>query len=342
MAFQEIGENDDIEALAKQHEARKNGVQSGQDDLELDQDPEGTAVELEEDDLEIVDDTPEEDRGRKYVSENVDDPTDDEMNEYGAKVQKRLKELTRARHDERRRADALAREKAELERVARTFAEQQRKLQEYIAMGQTAYIDKAKQAATLATEAARAKLKDAYDRGDSDAIASAQEALTSAQLQLQEANNFRVAPLPTHEEPAYTTPQEPQQPETTAPQVDEMTRAWVANNPWFQKDQRMTRYAMSVHADLVAKYGPEYTRTQEYFDDIDSEMRKVFPEQLNVAQGAPATKRRPAPVVASAQRATSGKKKIRLTQTQVNIANQLGVPLEVYAKQLAALENNNG
>ena len=63
-------------------------------------------LELEGDEkveIEVVDDTPPEDRGRKPLDKEVEEPTEDELNEYSSKVQKRLKELTHARHDERRR-----------------------------------------------------------------------------------------------------------------------------------------------------------------------------------------------------------------------------------------------
>lgn len=341
MAFREISEGDDIEAMEREHAQRKAGVEpapQNEDDNDA-----GTEVDIEAEapEIEVVDDTPEQDRGRPYVADKIDDPTEEELAAYSEKVQKRFRALTRAREDERRRAEALAREKAELERAAKALYAQQKQMQEYITMGQTAYIDKAKLAATLAADSAKAKLREAYDRGDSEAIAAAQEALTSAQLQLQEANNFRPTPLQMREEPAYTPKQEQSQPAQEAPQVDEMTRAWVTKNPWFQKDTRMTHYAMGVHADLVAQYGADYTRTPEYFEDIDREMRKVFPDKFKSDQ-APAQTRKPSTVVAPAQRASSAKKKIRLTQTQVNIAKQLGVSLEDYAKQLAALEKDNG
>lgn len=339
MAYRELSEGDDLEALEREHAQRKAGGTPAQEasdepDTEVD-------VETDESEIEVVDDTPPADRGREYVADKIDDPTEEELAAYSEKVQKRLRALTRAREDERRRAEALTREKAELERATKTLYAQQKQMQEYITMGQTAYIDKAKLAATLAADSAKAKLREAYDRGDSEAIAAAQEALTSAQLQLQEANNFRPAPLQMHEEPAYTPNQEQSQSAQSTPQVDEMTRGWVAKNPWFQKDTRMTHYAMGVHADLVAQYGADYTRTPEYFEDIDREMRKVFPDRFKSDQ-APAATRKPSTVVAPAQRASSAKKKIRLTQTQVNIAKQLGISLEDYAKQMAALEKDNG
>lgn len=309
-------------------------------EVEVTSQEEGDAVEIE-----VVDDTPPEDRGRQPAAKPAEDPTPEELEAHSAKVQKRFRELTRARHDERRRAEAAEREKAELERVARALMEERRQMQEYISMGQTAYIEKAKELAGLSVNAAKAKLAQAYDAGDSQAIAAAQEELTRAQLQLQEANNFRATPLQRQEEPAYNPKQQADRAPAT-PQIDNLTAQWVSRNPWFQKDgeERMTGFAMGVHAELVRDNGDEFAGTPEYFKEIDNAMRKAFPDRFedeaDDGRKAPAAKR-PSTVVAPAQRATAAKK-IRLTQTQVDIARRLGVSLEGYAKQLAALEKDNG
>ena len=38
----------------------------------------------------IIDDTPEQDRGRRPLDREVEDPTDEEIEQYGDKVQKRI------------------------------------------------------------------------------------------------------------------------------------------------------------------------------------------------------------------------------------------------------------
>ena len=52
--------------------------------------------------IEIEDDTPVEDRGRKPMAKPPEDPTEDELNSYDEKVQARIKKFTRGYHDERR------------------------------------------------------------------------------------------------------------------------------------------------------------------------------------------------------------------------------------------------
>jgi hypothetical protein len=302
--------------------------------LELELDPN---VEPE---IEIVDDTPPKDQGRKPLDKEVDEPTDDEMNEYSSKVQKRMKELTHARHDERRRADAIEREKQEFERAAKLLAEENRRLQEYVQVGQTAYIDKSKSLAHINLESAKAKLRAAYDAGDSEAMASAQQDMVAAQLQMQEVNNFRPTPLRESTQPVYTQPQAPQKPQA-AP--DKKLESWATRNPWFERagDEDLTGYAYGVHNQLVREYGNDYTRTDEYYHKIENAVKKAFPDRFEEGSGESESTRRSKPVVAAATRTTTPKK-IRLSLSQQNVAKKLGIPLELYAKKLVELENQNG
>jgi len=304
-------------------------------------------LEVEEDkvEIEVVDDTPPQDRGRKPLDREVADPTDEELNEYSAKVQKRMKELTHKSHDERRKAEALAREKAELERAAQVLAAENKRLQEYVQMGQSAYIDKSKSLAQIAMDNAKAKFKSALDIGDTEAATAAQQEMMAAQLEMQEVNNFKPTPLQKEEQSAYTQPTPAAQ--ATQSTLDDRVVNWAANNPWFERrgDEDMTGYAYGVHNKLVREHGQEYTRTDEYFKKIDTAMRKAFPERFDdieeEQEEKPQKQSRPKTVVAPAQR-SSAPKKIRLSLTQQNVAKRLGIPLELYAKKLAELENSNG
>jgi len=312
-----------------------------EDKLELDLEmEEGEKVEIE-----VVDDTPPQDRGRKPLDREVADPTDEELNEYSSKVQKRMKELTHKSHDERRKAEALAREKAELERAAQALAAENKRLQEYVQMGQSAYIDKSKSLAQIAMDNAKAKFKAALDIGDTEAATTAQQEMMAAQMEMEQVNNFKPTPLRETEQSAYTQPT----PATQAPQtsLDDRVVNWASKNTWFERkgDEDMTGYAYGVHNKLVREYGPEYTRTDEYYRKIDSAMRKAFPERFDDVEEEqeeqPKKQARPKTVVAPAQRSTAPKK-IRLSLTQQNVAKRLGIPLELYAKKLAELENSNG
>ena len=316
---------------------------------ENDEDKETLELDLEVDEekveIEVVDDTPPQDRGRKPLDREVADPTDEELNEYSAKVQKRMKELTHKSHDERRKAEALAREKAELERAAQALAAENKRLQEYVQVGQNAYIDKSKSLAQIAMDNAKAKFKSALDIGDTEAATAAQQEMMAAQMEMEQVNNFKPTPLREPEQPAYTQATS----NTQAPQtsLDDRVVNWASSNPWFERrgDEDMTGDACGVHNKLVREYGQEYTRTDEYFKKIDNAMRRAFPERFDdieeEQEEKPQKQNRPKTVVAPAQR-SSAPKKIRLSLTQQNVAKRLGIPLELYAKKLAELENSNG
>ena len=52
--------------------------------------------------FEVVDDTPDEDKGRKPLAEPVNEPTDEELAKYDEGVQRRIKKLSHGYHDERK------------------------------------------------------------------------------------------------------------------------------------------------------------------------------------------------------------------------------------------------
>lgn len=314
-------------------EVSNEDPQDEQVELEL----EGESDEVEQQpDIEIVDDTPAKDRGRKPLDREVEEPTEEELNDYSAKVQKRMKELTHARHDERRKAEALARTNAELERVTRLMVEENQKLKQYVNVGQNAYIDKSKTLAEINIKTAKSRLKDALDAGDTENAVAAQEELLNAQLHMQQVNTFKAADLQKPQEPVYTQPIA----STPEPKIDDRLVRWAETNTWFEQpgNEDMTGFAYGLHNKLVREHGQQYTSTDEYYSKIDTAMRRAFPDNFDDVDQEPQAKpTRPRNVVASAQR-TTAPRKIRLTVTQQNAAKQLGIPLELYAKEVAKLE----
>ena len=149
----------------------------------------------DETEVEIIDDTPEEDRGRKPLDRDVDDPSEDEISQYGEKVQKRMKELTHARHDERRQKEAALREREEALRVAQKLLEENKNLRQSVNTNQTALASTIKAKAESALEMARKKLKEAHEAYDNDAIVAAQEELTEAKYNYERVKNFKPTPL---------------------------------------------------------------------------------------------------------------------------------------------------
>ena len=286
--------------------------------------------------IEIEDDTPIQDRGRKPLDKEVVDPTDDEIESYSDKVKSRIKELTHARHDERRVKEATMREKQELERLAQQLIHENKRLKQNVYTGQEAIIEGAKGKAEFQLKEARANLKIAQESFDNDAIIAAQEEVMDAKIRAEQVRNYRLAPLQ-EEKFEVQTPQT--QPAKVEP--DEKTLRWQAKNQWFGQNgfEEYTSYALGLHQKLVTN-GVD-PRSAEYFEQIDARMKSSFPDLFGQTNDKPRSgevQRRPTTVVASVSRSTSAGK-IKLTQTQVALAKKFGLTPQQYAVQVAKLEN---
>jgi|DEB0MinimDraft_6_1074348.scaffolds.fasta_scaffold05192_4 hypothetical protein len=296
----------------------------------------------EELDIEVVDDTPKADRGRK-ASDPPDDVTDEELEEYSEKVQKRIKHFSKGYHDERRAKEAALRERQELERYTQQLVEENRNLKSTVGRNQTALLDQAKQTIEAELSQAKKAYKDAYEAGDSDAVLEAQENLTNVKIKADRLNNIKLSPLQEEERSVDSGVNG----SNNAPvQVDERAASWAESNTWFGTDDEMTSFALGLHNKLV-KSGVD-PRSDEYYESLDTRMRQVFPENFDDSSDdaeeddEKRTPKRQANVVAPATRSTAPKKVV-LTQTQVNLAKRLGVPLDEYAKQVAIqMRNSNG
>jgi len=297
--------------------------------------------------VEIEDDTPPEDRGRK-AAPPPEDPSDDELNTYDEKVQARIKKFTRGYHDERRAKEEALREREAAESFAKQVYEENKRLQQQLATGSEAYIEQSKSSADIELSAAKKAYKDAIEAGDIDAQADAQAEITRATLKVEKAQGMK----PIKVEEKEFTPTKAEEPRLTP-----RTKKWVDNNSdWWGVDEEMTMTAMGLDKKLAKQYGPDYVGTEEYFQTIDKTMRKRFPEHFESDQSyeddePPPNKRTSEPVdeddpphratksaspVAPATRSTPPNR-IRLKASEAATARRLGVPLELYAKQVALL-----
>ena len=293
------------------------------------------APQQEEIEIEVVDDTPEKDRGRKPLMREVEDPTEDEIESYSDGVKKRIKELTHARHDERRAKEALQREREELERLAQHLVQENNKLKQYVNNGSQQYVSLAQQAAEGKLEKARQQLKAAQEAFDTEAIAAANETLAEAVWEAKEAKNIRPTSLQETQLPVQPT-QSVQQ----TVQPDEKSLRWQAKNQWFGANgfEEITSFALGLHQKLVN--GGVDPRSDEYFEQIDARVKSKFPEVFGGADEksrSSETSKRPAAVVAPATR-SSGAKKVQLTQTQLALAKKYGLTPQQYAAEVAKLE----
>ena len=319
----------------------------GEEAYEFPDEKEAKAAAKDKFEVEIEDDTPPEDRGRKPMKEPVEDPTDDELSSYDEKVQARIKKFTRGYHDERRAKEEALREREAAESYAKQVYEENKRLQQQLSHGSKVFIEQSQTSAEVELVNAKKAYKEAYEAGDVDALAEAQATIAKATLKLDKASGMKPIEVDDREFEAPTKQQ--------APRVTPRTQKWVDSNcDWWGKDEEMTMAAMGIDKRLQREYGADYVGTEEYFKTIDKTMRKRFPEHFNSDQSYEEddsstrksepdedyTPRRATKItspVAPATRSTPPNR-IKLKASEAAIARRLGVPLEEYAKQVAQLK----
>jgi hypothetical protein len=304
--------------------------------------PDEIEVEVEPDiKVEIVDDTPPQDRNREPLpKELVEELEKDDLEEYSDKVKKRLGQMKKVWHDERRAKETASREKDEALRFAQSAHEENKQLKQRLGAGERLFVEEVTKSANSEVAAAREQLKQAYEAGDADKIADAQEAMTDAKLKLKEYQRFK----PALQETETSVERKPEQAQTRQQATDPKAESWREKNTWFGADEEMTALALGLHEKLV-RSGVD-PRSDGYYQRVDETMRKRFPENFEEEQTQTKDADKPAPrkaanVVAPATRSTAPKQ-VRLSASQVAIAKRLGLTNEAYAKEMIKLENYNG
>lgn len=312
---------------------------------EIEEDQKKVSAEAQEDDfeLEIEDDTPELDRGRKPLPKEVrEELENDDLEKYTEDAQAKLRALNKVWHDERREKEQALRERQAAEDMAKRMLEENKQLKSKLSSGEQSYLTTYKNAAELELNAAKRAYKEAYDMGDADRLVEAQQQIADANYKLRRAEEY----VPSrHEEETEVQ----SVPEAQVPRPDQRTIAWQERNDWFGKDEEMTSLALGLHQKLVKQYGASYPSTDEYWQKVDDTMRRRFPDYFEDDQQqedeAPRTRpqrvERVSTVVAPATR-SSPSKKVKLKQSEVNIAKRLGLTPEQYVREKLRMEANNG
>jgi hypothetical protein len=293
--------------------------------------------------IEVIDDTPPEDKGRQPLPKDiVEDLEKDDLDEYGEKVKKRLSQMKKVWHDERRAKETAAREKEEALRFAQQYYQENQQLRKRLGTGEDIFIKEVTKAANTEVAAAKEKLKKALESGDVDKVTDAQEALFEAKSKQRDMQGLK----PTLQTDGTSVETKSQTSAPTAPPVDPKAKAWMDENKWFGTDEEMTALALGLHEKLVrAGVDP---RSEDYYQRVNETMRKRFPENFEEEGKAPSPeKEKTSPrkaattIVAPATRSTASKT-IRLTSSEASIAKRLGITNEAYARDKMKLESNNG
>jgi hypothetical protein len=307
------------------------------EDFSYEVEDETPVSEADTPEIEIEDDTPEADRGREPMpKELVEELEADELEDYSDKVKTRLKQMKKVWHDERREKEREMREKTEALSVAQRILEENRRLKNTIAQGEQSLLGSYKQTAEMEAAVAKREFKEAYESGDADRLADAQEKLAQVNYRVQQINNYR--PTLQEEDNEVEIPQQ----QVQIPQPDQKTMAWQERNTWYGTDPEMTATALGLHQKLVNERGPQFAGTDEYWGAVDKTMRRrfsdYFGDEMDNGDTRPAAREQKASSVVAPASRTRSPKKIVLKQSQLAIAKRLGLTPEQYARELVKME----
>jgi hypothetical protein len=262
------------------------------------------------------------------TKEEVKEETEEkkkELEDYSDGVQKRIAKLTKKwREAERQKEAALE--------YAKGVKAEQESLQTKLKTIEPNYVSAMEGRVISGLQAAQSQLAKAREAGDISAEVEAQKMI--AKLGVEEArvaNLKKQAEAKSKETVSTPTLDQAIAPRTTSP--DPKAEEWAEKNPWFGTDNAMTYTAFDLHKKLTEEEGFD-AQSDDYYKEIDKRMRLDFPHKFGNTESTVTTK--PTQTVASAKRSVNSKsqKTVRLTPSQVTIAKKLGVPLELYAKQL--------
>ena len=308
--------------------------------------PEQITVDLDAKDgnFVVVDDTPEEDRGRPKAGDKPLEEQEEDLRGVSAKVQKRIDRIRFETHSERRAREAAERERDAAVELARNQQAEIERLRKSSETGAAALANSMKTEREAKLADAKRRMAQAQADGDGDAIAQATADIAAASAELVQIAARTPAPR-TAEQSAQ--PQVQPQAPRVAPQLKPNVAAWLAHNDrWFNKDKARTTLAMSIHQTLMERGvkddSPEYTQ------ELDNGLKAVYPEHVPYStspsggtggeDGERVTPRRTNVVTEGGREGAQGEpdpasRKVTLTQSEVSLANRLRVPLEKYAEE---------
>jgi len=247
-----------------------------------------------------------------------------ELEDYGKGVKVRIAKLTkRMREAERQREAALT--------YAKSVQGEQRSLKDRLSKLDTGYVKEMEDRITSSLTAAESKLKTAREAADISAEVVAQKEIAKLGYEEARLSEMKVAQKQQEEQRKTlsegTIPQAPIQPTPDIRATD-----WAQKNAWFGKDNAMTYTAFDLHKKLVDDEGYDPQST-DYYGELDRRIKLEFPNKFGNTTEQTS---KPKQTVASATRTgyKEGRRTVKLTSSQVAIANKLNVPLEEYAKQL--------
>ena len=285
----------------------------------------GASIDVEIDDKETIINK-EEPEAIETVVKTEDGASQDEVDDYGKKVQSRIDKLTKKAREAERREQAAV----EYARGVQAEAEQMKQRAQTLDSG---YVAEFGDRVEAQLSQAKRELKEAMDLGDTEKQVEIQAKLSRLSIEEERAQSHKAQRerLRQEMEARGVNPNQPRMPQPPPRQPappqrpDPKAEQWAEKNTWFGEDEPMTLTSFSIHRNLVEEgFDPQ---SDSYYSEVDIRMRKNFPHKFDQQVS-------PTQTVASANRGGPVRRKgtVRLTPSQVAISKKLGVPLSEYAK----------
>tara|TARA_R100000657_G_C4683050_1_gene133821 strand:+ start:1182 stop:2093 length:912 start_codon:yes stop_codon:yes gene_type:complete len=288
---------------------------------------EGEVVDLEQEETEpeVGEESPvEEEVVEETAKEPETEESKDELEDYSKNVQKRIATLTKKMREQERAAESAY-------AYAKSLQEENVKLKENTTQLNTNYQTEAENRLKSQRAQANNVLKSAYQEQDWDKVTKAQEILDKITVEESKLQFTKMQAPAVEEQNQQVIPNPLEQPQQRV-EPDPKAEEWAQKNEWFGSDEPMTLVAFNIHNKLLEQgFDPEDSM---YYDEIDKQMRAEFPHKFANGGGVETSKIQQ--TVAPAGRTTNskGRKQVRLTKSQVEMAKRLNVPLKEYAKHL--------
>lgn len=296
--------------------------------------PEEETVTLEKPEQEESSETPE------VIETSEEEITEKELEKKKSKAQTRINELTR------RRREAEERENSALE-YAEAMKRKAEALESKLHQTDAGYGAEFEARVKSQSDQAEAALQEALDSGDSKRIAAASRAISQVEIEKERARLYknRLEQRRKTQQTLAEIPREaPQSQPVTQPDPDPKAVKWSDKNEWFGEDKKLTSVAIGIHSDLINE-GFDGS-SDEYYTELDNRLVPwlgaggVGNGKVEETETVSTTPKSPVASVTSGRSVAKKPKSVKLTRSELEIANKLGVPKEEYAKELVKLQRN--
>ena len=305
------------------------------DDWETVDVPEGEEDKVEYEIEEVAE--PEVVQEKEVLEVKADEVKDEEPKELEgietAGAEKRIRQLVKQRKEREEQVVSLQIQNEELNnRLSSKNSEVQSMGKRTLAMSEKQLTDK--------IALAREVYLEAFDEGEKEKLLNAQEMLNEAQGDLKAVNNAKAR----YAQQAQQAVEQPVVQQQQVPQAvsDPKAEQWASDNDWFGKDNVMTAAALAIDAELKNEgYDPS---DNDFYQEIDNRIKTSFPHKFEEdKERVQETTSSPAQVVSGSSRSSpSSRKKVKLSQEDLRLAQKWNIPLETYAAQKLKVHQADG